>query len=42
MRLGQGVMDKIGFDLDEPITLLMDSKSAVCLANNLMYNMSKY
>ena len=34
----KGVMDEIGFDLDGPITLLMDSKSAICLANNPMYH----
>ena len=34
----KGVIDEIGFDLDGPITLLMDSKSAICLANNTMYH----
>ena len=28
----KGMMNEIGFDLDAPITLLMDSKSAICLA----------
>ena len=34
----KGVMDEIGLSLDRPITLFMDSKSALCLANNPMYH----
>ena len=30
-------MDEIGLDLDSPITLMIDNKSAICLANNPMY-----
>ena len=34
----KGVMDEIGLALDRPITLFMDSKSAICLANNPIYH----
>ena len=34
----KGVLDEIGLPLDRPITLFMDSKSALCLANNPMYH----
>ena len=34
----KGVMSEIGFSYDSPITLFMDSQSAICLANNPMYH----
>ena len=34
---GKGVLGEIGLEID-PITLFMDSKSAICLAKNPLYH----